>query len=256
MPRQSDCTLQPHNAAARFPRSLTLARNAPRIPAKNRPRKRQASKGDDNFGTLSSLPGTPTLLPQQPGIPNAVPGFFSLFQLFSIGNLFYRKINPIFASLLIRNNKNKMRKLLITAFALLAFAAGSQARTNDKNTKNMKTIALAKADFLKKVADYEKNPQEWKYLGDKPALIDFYASWCGPCKALAPVLEELAAEYGDRIYIYKVNTEEEQELAAAFGIRSIPTLLFVPMNGKPQMAQGAMPKASLKEAIDKVMLGK
>ena len=137
-----------------------------------------------------------------------------------------------------------MRKLLITAFALLAFAAGSQARTNDKNTKNMKTIALTKADFLKKVADYEKNPQEWKYLGDKP------------CKALAPVLEELAAEYGDRIYIYKVNTEEEQELAAAFGIRSIPTLLFVPMNGKPQMAQGAMPKASLKEAIDKVMLGK
>lgn len=111
-----------------------------------------------------------------------------------------------------------MKKLLITAFALLAFAAGSQAQTNNKNAKNMKTIALTKADFLKKVADYEKNPEEWKYLGDKPALIDFYASWCGPCKALAPVLEELAAEYGDRIYIYKINTEEEQELAAAFGI--------------------------------------
>ena len=138
-----------------------------------------------------------------------------------------------------------MKKLLITAFALLAFAAGSQAQTNNKNAKNMKTIALTKADFL-----------EWKYLGDKPALIDFYASWCGPCKALAPVLEELAAEYGDRIYIYKINTEEEQELAAAFGIRSIPTLLFIPMEGKPQMAQGALPKASLKEAIDKVMLGK
>ena len=152
--------------------------------------------------------------------------------------------------------KNKMKKLLITAFALLAFAAGSQAQTNNKNAKNMKTIALTKADFLKKVADYEKNPQEWKYLGDKPALIDFYASWCGPCKALAPVLEELAAEYGEQIYIYKINTEEEQELAAAFGIRSIPTLLFVPMTGKPQMAQGALPKASLKEAIDKVMLGK
>lgn len=148
-----------------------------------------------------------------------------------------------------------MKKLLITAFALLAFAAGSQAQTNNKNAKNMKTIALTKADFLKKVADYEKNPEEWKYLGDKPALIDFYASWCGPCKALAPVLEELAAEYGDRIYIYKINTEEEQELAAAFGIRSIPTLLFIPMEGKPQMAQGALPKASLKEAIDKVMLG-
>ena len=115
---------------------------------------------------------------------------------------------------------------------------------------------MTKADFLKKVADYEKNSQEGKYLGDKPALIDFYASWCGPCKALAPVLEELAAEYGDQIYIYKINTEEEQELAAAFGIRSIPTLLFIPLEGKPQMAQGAMPKDSLKEAIDKVMLGK
>lgn len=149
-----------------------------------------------------------------------------------------------------------MKKMLLTALALLAFTAGSYAQTNDKNSKNMKTIALTKADFLKKVADYEKSPEEWKYLGDKPALIDFYASWCGPCKALAPVLEELAAEYGDQIYIYKVNTEEQQELAAAFGIRSIPTLLFIPMQGKPQMAQGALPKASLKEAIDKVMLGK
>lgn len=149
-----------------------------------------------------------------------------------------------------------MRKLLFTAFALLAFATGSHAQENNKKTTNMKTIAMTKADFLKKVADYEKNSQEWKYLGDKPALIDFYASWCGPCKALAPVLEELAAEYGDQIYIYKINTEEEQELAAAFGIRSIPTLLFIPLEGKPQMAQGAMPKDSLKETIDKVMLGK
>ena len=147
-----------------------------------------------------------------------------------------------------------MKKLLITAFALLAFAAGSQAQTNNKNAKNMKTIALTKADFLTKVANYETNPTEWKYLGDKPALVDFYG--CGPCKALAPVLEELAAEYGESIYIYKINTEEEQELAAAFGIRSIPTLLFIPKDGKPQMAQGALPKASLKEAIDKVLLNK
>lgn len=157
-------------------------------------------------------------------------------------------------------------KRLLLIISMLAVVTTGCARDNDKRkekkvehtnkTATMKTIALTKADFLKKVADYEKNPTEWKYLGDKPALIDFYASWCGPCKALAPVLEELAAEYGDQIHIYKINTEEEQELAAAFGIRSIPTLLFIPMEGKPQMAQGALPKAMLKKAIDDVMLGK
>lgn len=156
-----------------------------------------------------------------------------------------------------------MKKLLLTTLCMLGLAAcanGSNKENNkENNTKKentMKTIALTKADFLTKVANYETNPTEWKYLGDKPALIDFYASWCGPCKALAPVLEELAAEYGDSIYIYKVNTEEEQELAAAFGIRSIPTLLFIPTSGKPQIAQGALPKASLKEAIDQVLLNK
>lgn len=127
---------------------------------------------------------------------------------------------------------------------------------NQKKENTMTTIHLTKADFLTKVANYEANPLEWKYLGDKPAIIDFYASWCGPCKMIAPILEELAAEYSDSIYIYKVDTEKEQELAAAFGIRSIPTLLFVPMEGAPQMAQGAMPKSSLKEAIDSVLLKK
>ncbi|MFA6334578.1 MAG: thioredoxin [Bacteroidales bacterium] len=118
----------------------------------------------------------------------------------------------------------------------------------------MNTIHLTKEDFLEKVADYETSPTEWKYLGDKPAIIDFYADWCGPCKSIAPVLEELAAEYKDKMYVYKVNTEEEQELAGAFGIRSIPSLLFVPMEGAPQMAHGAMPKASFKEIIKKVLL--
>ena len=122
--------------------------------------------------------------------------------------------------------------------------------------KKMTTIELTKADFLKKVADFETNPDEWKYLGDKPAIVDFYASWCGPCKMVAPILEELAAEYGDRIIIYKVNTEKEQELAGAFGIRSIPSLLFIPMEGQPQMAVGAMSKADFKKAIDEVLLKK
>ena len=118
----------------------------------------------------------------------------------------------------------------------------------------MEVVHLTKEEFLKQVADYENNPTEWKYLGDKPAIIDFYADWCAPCKMLAPVLEELAAEYKGRIVIYKVNTEQEQELAAVFGIRSIPTLLFVPMQGGPQMAAGALPKNTLKEAIENVLL--
>lgn len=118
----------------------------------------------------------------------------------------------------------------------------------------MKTIQLTKSEFLKRVADYETSPNEWKYLGDKPAIIDFYASWCGPCKMIAPVLEELAAEYADELYIYKVNTEEEKELSSVFGIRSIPSLLFVPMEGQPQMAMGAMSKADFKKAIQSVLL--
>ena len=120
----------------------------------------------------------------------------------------------------------------------------------------MKAIQLTKAEFLTKVADFEKNPTEWKYLGDKPAIIDFYATWCGPCKAVSPIMEELAEEYKDSIYVYKIDTEQEQELAAAFGIQSIPTLLLVPMNENPQIIRGALPKASFKEAIDKVLLKK
>ena len=119
----------------------------------------------------------------------------------------------------------------------------------------MATTHLTKADFLTKIANYEANPTSWEYLGDKPCIIDFYANWCGPCKMVAPILEELSEEFKDQINIYKVNTEEQQELAAAFGIRSIPSILFCPMDGQPQMAQGAMPKANFKEAIAEVLLG-
>lgn len=107
---------------------------------------------------------------------------------------------------------------------------------------------------MEKVANFEENPDKWVYLGDKPAIIDFYADWCGPCKTIAPILEELAAEYDGQIYIYKVDTEAEQQLAAEFGIRSIPSLLFVPMGEAPQMAQGALPKDAFKQAIDEVLL--
>ncbi len=118
----------------------------------------------------------------------------------------------------------------------------------------MKTMSLNKADFLNKVANYETSPSEWKFLGERPAIIDFYATWCGPCKMLSPVLEELAAEYAGKIDIYKINVEEEEELAGVFGVRSVPTLLFVPMEGAPQMAQGALPKNVLQEAIRNVLM--
>lgn len=162
-----------------------------------------------------------------------------------------------------------MKKILmgvLSALILAACGGASEARSaqnenqqkeqQSKTTTVMKPIHLTKAEFLKKVVDYEGNPTEWKYLGEKPAIIDFYASWCGPCKRVAPILDELAAEYGDKIDIYKIDTEQEQELAAAFGIRSIPTLLFVPMEGKPQMVQGAIGKADFENIIQEVLLAK
>ena len=115
------------------------------------------------------------------------------------------------------------------------------------------SVKITKADFLEKVFDFEKE-QEWKYKGELPAIIDFYADWCAPCRMVAPILDELQEEYKDKIVVYKVDTEAEQELASVFGIRSIPSILFVPKEGKPQMATGALPKESFTDAIDSVLL--
>jgi thioredoxin len=112
---------------------------------------------------------------------------------------------------------------------------------------------LTKETFQEKVFNFEKN-KDWKFEGDKPCLIDFYADWCQPCKILTPILEELSEEFKGKVNIYKVDTEAQQELAAAFGIKSIPSMLFCPMEGQPQMAQGALPKDNLKQAIDEVLL--
>jgi thioredoxin 1 len=112
---------------------------------------------------------------------------------------------------------------------------------------------LTKQTFLDKVFNFEVN-KEWKFEGDLPVIIDFYADWCGPCKMVAPILEELSVEYAGKINIYKIDTEAEQELAAAFNIRSIPSMLFIPVNGQPQMAVGALPKDALKNAISEVLL--
>ena len=112
---------------------------------------------------------------------------------------------------------------------------------------------LTNETFKQKIFNYDVN-KDWKYEGELPAIIDFYADWCGPCKLVAPVLEELSNEYKGKIDIYKIDTEQEQELSAAFGIRSIPSLLFIPKDGQPQMAMGALPKDSFVKIINEVLL--
>ena len=118
----------------------------------------------------------------------------------------------------------------------------------------MATIHLTSEQFVVRVGDYKSNPGHFDFLGDKPALIDFYASWCGPCKMLAPVLEELSDEFAGRIDIYKINVDEEEELSMLFGIRSIPTLIFIERNGVMHRSQGAMGKPQLKEAVENILL--
>lgn len=114
------------------------------------------------------------------------------------------------------------------------------------------TQQLTTTDFKEKVFDYEQS-SEWSFKGDKPAIIDFYADWCGPCKMVSPILEELSEEYKDQVDVYKVDTDAEQELAGAFGIQSIPSILFIPVDDKPQMAAGALPKDSLLKAMNEVL---
>lgn len=125
--------------------------------------------------------------------------------------------------------------------------------TAAKEKPTTKVVHITKADFLKKVYDFEKNPDEWKYLGSQPAIVDFYADWCGPCRQLSSVLDELAKEYSGKLTIYKVNVDNERGLATFFGIRSIPTLLFIPMKGKPQRSLGALSKTELKGIIKDVL---
>ena len=144
-----------------------------------------------------------------------------------------------------------MNYKLLTLLTLLLFTV--RAAAFNKGDETMKATNITKEEFLKKVMDYKNNPSEWKYKGDKPAIIDFYASWCGPCKMLAPIMDEIAKEYEGKIHVYKVDTEAEQELAQVFGIRSIPSIIFVPMEGMPVMMQGTLPKTELQNHIKEIL---
>lgn len=141
-----------------------------------------------------------------------------------------------------------MKRIIIAA--LCAFVLASALNAQEKKG----VVTLSSKEFKTKVYDIsQKNPE---YLGNKPAIVDFYASWCGPCRAISPILEELAKEYGDKIVIYKVDVDASPDLAQAFGIRSIPAVLFIPMKGEYQMTVGGRSKADFNKQIDKILLGK
>ncbi len=142
--------------------------------------------------------------------------------------------------------KRKLFTLILAVAILLGFnncqAKSESSKSTDAPAKSVSdeggSVKLTKAVFLEKIWDYENSPQEWKYKGDKPALIDFYADWCGPCRTASPILEDLAKEYSDEITVYKVDTQVEKELSAVFGIQGIPAFLYIPMKGRPTMASG------------------
>lgn len=133
----------------------------------------------------------------------------------------------------------------LSLFAMLSVTVAS--------AKSGRVISLDKAAFLEKVVDYENNPNEWKYLGEKPAVIDFYADWCLPCRRFAPVLEEIAEEYEGQVIFYKVDVDAQEELAAAFGVSSVPTSIIIPTEGNPHKLEGAYPKEDYKKIIEELL---
>jgi thioredoxin 1 len=148
--------------------------------------------------------------------------------------------------------------LFFGALSLNACSSNSGDSKNGNNSSSVaksegKVVMLTADEFKKLVWDYQKSPQTWVFNGDQPVIIDFYADWCRPCKMIAPIMEELAKEYNGKVRFYKVNTDQQRELAGLFNINSIPAVLFVPKNGKPQMSVGAMQKEGYKDAISTVL---
>lgn len=177
-----------------------------------------------------------------------------------------RKLN-----LLIGNNMKYLSYILLIS-AIMLFGCSGATGSNPEKSANAeaqltsggdegsqesgKPVYLDKEKFKRLVMDYEKNPKQWIYEGDKPAVIDFYADWCKPCRMIAPIMEELATEYEGEVVIYKVDTQVERELASVFGIQSLPTVVFVPLEGNPSAQKGALPKESYKQIIDSFLLKK
>ena len=141
---------------------------------------------------------------------------------------------------------------IIAVLCALVFASSVSVNINAQEKKGV--VVLSSKDFNTKV--YDMSHKDMKYLGTKPAIVDFYASWCGPCRAISPILEELAAEYKDKIVIYKVDVDASPDLAQAFGIRSIPAVLFIPLKGESKMTVGGRSKEDFKKQIDTILLSK
>ena len=149
-----------------------------------------------------------------------------------------------------------MKRMNFIYIIPLMFLVANCSNTQSGKNNDGDVILMKKADFLTKVFNYEENTTDWIYEGDKPCIIDFYADWCGPCKIIAPIMKELAAEYKDEIIFYKIDIDEETELARVFGISSIPLILFVPTEGQPHAALGALPKETMVEQINLILLSK
>ncbi len=147
-----------------------------------------------------------------------------------------------------------MKKVIYLAIMMLTASIAVCAQTNDEKKSNI--IHLTKSEFIAKVCNYKTDGKEFEYKNDKPAIVDFYADWCGPCRKLSPILEEIAEEYDGKIIIYKVNTDKEPEIASAFGIRALPTLLFIPTEGETSHLLGLRPKEELCKAIETTLLKK
>ena len=145
---------------------------------------------------------------------------------------------------------------IVSLMFLTANCFKTSINAQPANNAEGEVVLLSKAEFLEKVFNYEKQSKEWIYEGTKPCIIDFYADWCGPCRLIAPIMKELAAEYKDDVIFYKIDVDVETELAAVFGVNSIPMILFIPVEGQPRAALGALPKAKIVEQINVILSGK